>query len=130
MPTVRISGPFFRLGFSAAAKAVTDSIRELVNEGEKAVDVQLYPGHGFRTGHYKRSVHGELRDSYHGDIKSHGGIDDTGVVYGPWLEGVSSRNARSRFKGYRMFRNAYQRLERIKDAVVRKHIGRAAERLN
>lgn len=35
-------------------------------------------------------------------------VDDGGVVYGPWLEGVGSRNARSRFKGYSTFRRMRQ----------------------
>lgn len=37
-----------------------------------------------------------------------GVIHDRGIVYGPWLEGVGSRNARSRFKGYHMFRRTRQ----------------------
>jgi hypothetical protein len=35
-----------------------------------------------------------------------------GPVYGPWLEGVGSRNATTRFKGYRAFRKAANALER------------------
>ena len=34
------------------------------------------------------------------------------VVYGPWLEGTSSRNQSSRFKGYHLFRKAAQDTER------------------
>ena len=124
MAEVRVSGPFFTLGAGPAQKAITDSIREIVAEGERSVDAQLSPGHGLRTGHYRRSVNGELVDSLHGRIH------DSKIVYGPWLEGVSSRNASSRFKGYRMFRNAFQQLERTKDAIVRKHIGRAVGRMN
>ena len=124
MPEIRVSGPFFTLGAGPAQKAITDSIREIVAEGERSVDAQLYPGHGLRTGHYRRSVHGELTDSLHGRIH------DSKVVYGPWLEGVSSRNASSRFKGYRAFRNAFQQLERTKDAILHKHIKRAVGRMN
>jgi hypothetical protein len=32
-------------------------------------------------------------------------------VYGPWLEGVGSRNNTTRFKGYHAFRNAAQALQ-------------------
>lgn len=39
-------------------------------------------------------------------------IHDRGVVYGPWLEGVSARNAATRFKGYANWRRAFQTLER------------------
>lgn len=31
-------------------------------------------------------------------------IHDSGVIYGPWLAGVGSRNATSRFKGYAHWR--------------------------
>lgn len=34
-----------------------------------------------------------------------------GPVYGPWLEGVGSRNQTTRFKGYHAFRLAAQALE-------------------
>lgn len=40
-----------------------------------------------------------------------GMIHDRGIVYGPWLEGVSARNATSRFKGYHMFRRTKQYLQ-------------------
>lgn len=35
-------------------------------------------------------------------------IHDNGVIYGPWLEGVSHMNALTPFKGYHSFRNACQ----------------------
>jgi hypothetical protein len=37
-------------------------------------------------------------------------VTDSNVVYGPWLEGVSSRNKDSRFKGYSTFRKVAQDL--------------------
>lgn len=33
-------------------------------------------------------------------------LHDRGIVYGPWLVGVSARNRTSRFKGYDMYRRA------------------------
>lgn len=38
-------------------------------------------------------------------------VHDRGIVYGPWLEGVSERNRTTRFKGYFAFRRATQRIE-------------------
>lgn len=49
------------------------------------------------TGNYVAAVTSELR----GD---HAVVTDSGVIYGPWLEGVASRNEQSRFKGYAAFR--------------------------
>ena len=39
-------------------------------------------------------------------------VDDGGVVYGPWLEGVGSRNQTTRFKGYFTFRKTAQVMDR------------------
>jgi hypothetical protein len=46
-------------------------------------------------------------------------VDDGGVIYGPWLEGTGSRNARSRFKGYSTFRRMAQKAqERASEAAA------------
>lgn len=46
-----------------------------------------------------------------------------GPVYGPWLEGVGSRNNTTRFKGYHAFRLAAQalqvRIDNIGDRIFR-----------
>lgn len=42
-------------------------------------------------------------------------ITDGGVVYGPWLEGTSSRNQTTRFKGYATFRRVKERIEKRAD---------------
>ena len=122
---VKISGPFL----TGAPEAVVDNtlrrtIAEMVAEGEIDVSEQLYPGHGLVTGHYRRSIHGEVLNSRNGTVH------DSKVIYGPWLEGVTSRNQRTRFKGYAMFRNAFQRLERKAQGILNKHVGRAMKDLN
>lgn len=66
------------------------------------------------TGRYVRRIRTDRRTT--GTV-----VTDGGVIYGPWLEGVSRRNRASRFKGYAAFRKAAQQAER--DA------GRAAERI-
>lgn len=43
---------------------------------------------------------------------------DQDVIYGPWLEGVGSRNKTTRFKGYAAFRKSTQRLAGEIDRVV------------
>ena len=105
-------------------QALQDSVKELISEGERKVKLQLRPGHGLITGHYRRSIHGEMTDSQHGRVH------DSGVVYGPWLEGVSSRNETTRFKGYAMFRNTRQDLEKLKLQVLQKHVGRAVKAID
>ena len=48
-------------------------------------------------GHYRRSISGQI-------IGQIARISDSGVIYGPWLEGISSRNSAAGFRGYFQFR--------------------------
>jgi len=61
-------------------------------------------------------------------VQSDVSVNDRGVVYGPWLEGQSSRNKTTRFKGYSSFRRAAQRVEGqvkiLTDHVVELHVRR------
>lgn len=59
------------------------------------------------TGYYESRVH------VHKGMTGHEVWDggEAGPVYGPWLEGVGSRNATTRFKGYHAFRKAATALE-------------------
>lgn len=127
MPQMTISfhGPLFQSGLPASAihDAIHDTITDLVAQGEKAVKLQLYPGHGLITGYYRNSIHGELSGSLNGRVH------DSNVVYGPWLEGVSSRNETSRFKGYRMFRNAFQQLQGLTQSILQKWVKKAVDKL-
>jgi len=59
------------------------------------------------TGYYESRVHISNVSGEH--VVNDGGF--AGPVYGPWLEGVGSRNETTRFKGYHAFRNAANRLE-------------------
>lgn len=57
------------------------------------------------TGYYESNV--RIRN---GSEVWDGGL--AGPVYGPWLEGVGSRNNTTRFKGYHAFRKAASALDR------------------
>ncbi len=122
--SVKTSGPLFAGNVPGKIQAaIGDSISELVSIGERDVKGQLRPGHGLITGHYRRSIHGERVSSMLGRVH------DSGVVYGPWLEGVSDKNKAGRFKGYAMFRNATQRLNEKARGVLQKHVARLARGL-
>ena len=60
------------------------------------------------TGYYESNV--EIHNTMNGQEVWDGG--EAGPVYGPWLEGVGSRNSTTRFKGYHAFRKAAYALER------------------
>lgn len=118
------TGALFRLGGAPLDAAIKSSIEDIVARGETLVKIQLYPGHGLVSGHYRRNIFGVLKDSRHGLIH------DSNVIYGPWLEGTSSRNETTRFKGYSMFRRATQQLNREKGNIVEKNVASAVRKLN
>lgn len=57
-------------------------------------------------------------------------VHDRGIIYGPWLEGTSSRNARSRFKGYASARKARDEVERQTPTVLQRVVARHLARLS
>mgnify|MGYP001615884840 CR=1 FL=1 len=56
-------------------------------------------------------------------------VHDRGVVYGPWLEGVSSRNLSTKFKGYHSFRRAANGLVDKVEDLIKPHLVRLLARL-
>lgn len=72
--------------------------------------------------HIKRTFHTSFKEptgSYESHVRIHGTPSGqevwdggaAGPAYGPWLEGVGSRNDTTRFKGYHAFRKAAAALE-------------------
>lgn len=56
-------------------------------------------------------------------------VHDRGVIYGPWLEGVGSRNATSRFKGYHHWRLATQEIRSRVDTITAPVVDRAVAQM-
>tara|TARA_Y100000310_G_scaffold50965_1_gene47026 strand:- start:2512 stop:2961 length:450 start_codon:yes stop_codon:yes gene_type:complete len=132
---ITTSGPLAnkRLG-KLTRGAARGALRQLVEMGEQRLAEQFRarPAGVFLSvaeadkgkatkGHYLRNIHGEVKPSY-------GRIHDSGVEYGPWLEGTSSRNATTRFKGYHVWRKTKQWLQEQVKPVLRKRVQRAIHR--
>lgn len=118
---VTITGPLFDGRAQAAMTAFLDEADQEI--GQQVVDdVRRIVGGSARhsSGYYENRVHTERR----GDLVA----TDGGVIYGPWLEGVSRRNRSSSFKGFHAFRRARQAAERqapaIAERVLGKYLGR------
>ena len=132
---VEVSGPLFKKGAKITRDAMEDAVQELIEIGEGRLfellrpkpmgvflsEAQARPDR-VSVGHYRRNLHGEPQGLT-------GRIDDGGVRYGPWLEGTSSRNNTTRFKGYGTFRKVGQELEKKADDVLEKHIKKAVQRM-
>lgn len=119
-----------------AIEQLERSIRlELVQMGESRLDQVLRPRPSgvyltvaqaqrgkASTGNFRRSVHAR-HSQIHSTIESN-------VIYGPWLEGDSSRNAITRFKGYQSFRKTAQWLQSQARAVATKHVNKYVRKMN
>jgi hypothetical protein len=117
-------GPLFDGRAQAAfADYAEDLEAEIAQEG---VDlVQRYLGVFLRhpTGYYQSRIRVEQRGTRHM-------VTDSGVVYGPWLAGVSERNRATRFKGYKHWRLATQDLESRSGAIAQRLMPRLLRRIS
>ena len=115
-------GPLFDGRAVAAVAAFRDDAeRKVAEAGVTEVRAQLGAVLQNETGFYRSHVIAErASDDY--------GVTDQDVIYGPWLEGTSSRNQSTRFKGYGTFRKVRQWLEDrsggIAETSLRRFIGR------
>jgi hypothetical protein len=53
---------------------------------------------------------------------AHWKISDAGVIYGPWLEGIGSRNATTRFKGYFNYRRSVQEIQQRMSQIAAENV--------
>jgi len=134
---IDISGPLFKHGGRFAREAMEDAVQELIELGEDRLDRGLRrspAGLFLSTGEARpkrASVGNYRRRVIEGNVVQglKGRIDDDGVIYGPWLEGTSSRNQTTRFPGYGAFRMTAQWLEKQSDDVLKKNISKAVRRM-
>lgn len=120
--TVVIAGPLFTGHPDAVIDAYLDeAAREVAAQGYADVMDILNASIKHPTPYYETQV---TIDQAREDLVVH----DRGVIYGNWLEGLSSRNATTRFKGYGAFRRATQRLQakapRLAERLLPKYLGR------
>jgi hypothetical protein len=107
---------------AAARRAVIDINEALAQEGVDRVRRRLGQVLQNPTGYYQSKIQVERRQIYRG-------FSDGGVVYGGWLEGLSTRNRTTRFKGYQTFRIIKQELEREKINIAEPHVARMVREL-
>lgn len=117
--STRMRGPLLDGRGAIARRVMARYTRELEEEGAEWAlqDIRRTFHTHFRqpTGYYESHV--RISNVMGDQVVNDGGQ----IKYGPWLEGVGSRNAPvTRFKGYHAFRKAADRLDRrIEDMGVR-----------
>ncbi len=57
-------------------------------------------------------------------------VTDSDIVYGPWLEGTSSRNTTTRFKGYAIFRRTARSIDNEAVRIAEPYIQRMCAALS
>ena len=103
---VTVRGPLFD---GRAAHAAHDFCNDFETrygrEVENMVKARIHQVFRHPTGNYERHLQ---------TVRSGAGVEvnDSNIIYGPWLEGTGSRNRTTRFKGYATFRLVAQRAER------------------
>lgn len=122
MAEVRVSGPVFDGRAAAAVEAYLDDAKyQVAAQGSSDVHRNLDASIRHPTPYYETQIQTERQGN---DVV----VNDRGIIYGPWLEGVGSRNATTRFKGYFSFRRATQQLRGeapgIAERVLDRYIGR------
>lgn len=123
--TVKQKGQIFNAASSkaAATRMVTQINETLAQEGVNRIKARL--GHVLQhpTGYYRSRIRVDKRSTYRG-------ITDGGVIYGGWLEGVSSRNRTTRFKGYHTFREVTQQLSKDKAKLAQPLVNKFIAEMN
>ena len=109
--------------------AINSGLHELAEiEGANYVRSQLYPGHGFRTGNLKNHINADIVGDFNAQVDAGANRYGSNLVYTNWIEGISTRNSISSFKGYGMFRKMYGKL-RGNDRAFQRYVGGAIMRL-
>ncbi len=112
---VELSGGLFERPNQILNYHVGVMTKELAEQAEVAVKFQGQSSFRYEksppTGEWLRSVKTRVSAAI-GGLKAYE-VHDSDIVYGPWLEGVGSRNFPvTSFKGYSMFRKVAQQIER------------------
>ena len=126
--TFKVKGPLFDtpaqvgLGFT---EAVNRGLLDLATiEGSNKVKEQLYPGHGRVTGDLRSHVSASKVRDYLVQVDAGEARYGANLIYSNWVEGISSRNKTSVFKGYGMFAEAYDHINNNPE-LYEKYIGDA-----
>jgi hypothetical protein len=103
--TVRANGPLFIDPVGGLTRAANRGLTDIATMGANKVKEQLYPDHGRVTANLRNHVGGSLVKDFHAQIDAGEVRYGANIVYARWVEGISTRNKNSRFKGYKMFAN-------------------------
>jgi hypothetical protein len=109
---VILTGPVFDgSAHRLVTEALTDAQIEVAARGSATLHGFMNATFKHPTPYYETQV---ITSSRAGDLV----VNDRKIIYGPWLEGIGSRNARTRFKGYANWRRAREETARKLPEIV------------
>jgi hypothetical protein len=109
---IRKTGKFFDDPQGRLLDAANRALTDIAVDGSVRVKKQLYPNHGRVTANLRNHVAGSLVKNLHARIDAGETRYGKNLVYATWVEGISSRNKTSSFKGYKMFKNVEDYIRR------------------
>lgn len=126
--SIRTKGPFF----DARRRLYTDQFCHDLAEEVTEVAEMFWIGGMKRTFKHPTPIYW---NTTHVQVNGNVGVLNDGgrvggLVYGPWLEGVGSRNKTTRFKGYFNLRKAAQKTRAEIKRVAAPLLGRYYSRMN
>lgn len=119
---IKASGPLFNgMYIPMTHEAESDAENDVAQRADALIDQRLRTVLRNPTGRFQRTIHvTHASDPY---------VDGEGTIYGRWLEGVGSRNATTRFKGYATFRLVTQKVDLQAGPIAERRFDRLARRL-
>jgi hypothetical protein len=123
---VEIFGPLFEAGVPEGVvhSFLDETKEEVAYLGFHEVRARLGSVLKHPTGRYESRIVTDRTNRFDDQV-----ITDGGVVYGPWLEGTTSRNRTTRFKGYKTFRRIRLKLRKQVTPVAQRNLDRYLSRL-
>jgi hypothetical protein len=130
------TGPLFDRPTKITRDATRLFVQRMVELGEQRLKIILNPRPKGVFLSVSEAAEGKAsKGNYSGNVESfvdnlQGLITDGGVIYGSWLEGTSSRNVTTRFKGYASFRKTEQWLQKKVDTEAKNFVHQYVRRMN
>ena len=133
---IKVKGPLFdRNNVGLPRRTIAKLVARVVEEGDLHLARMLRPrpagvfkskaqaGKAYSKGNYRRGIVTTT--------KGLRGLITDSAEYGPWLEGTSSRNQSTRFKGYHSFRKTTEWFNRKRVPwLVNREIDKMVRKLN
>lgn len=121
---VTVSGPIFDGRASQASRDYANHLQEaLADKAADMVRARMDSSFKHNEGKYVSSIHVES-DSAHASV-----TDSSAFVYGPWLEGVGSRNETTRFRGYHTMREVTSDVDALAEGFADEELQPYLERM-